>query len=286
MKPKYNFDISLKYSPRQYYPGEWTGTQKGKGYEFWQLREYQQGDSISLIDWKARARTGKLYVKEFLKDTYYNLMLFCDISPSMYFGRKFNLLKDITTSLAYAALKDSNSCGVVLFSDKIMGYIKPSSIPKQYSLIYNELKKAPKSKSHHTSIRNALEYIKTSSEPSLNIIISDFLYDFSEIRDLLGSLSHGLSVINEFVAFHLLEDAEYQLPIKQQMELIFEDVESGKQMILDFGKWSEYNKVMQTCIEKNKMQLSKLGFDSLLLRIGKDNIQEKVNSFFLKRIRR
>src|SRR6056297_2058668 len=138
-KPKHRLHINLKRPPAQNYPGEWTGSRKGKGYEFWQLREYQKGDSISLIDWKASARTGKLFVREFIQETFYDLMLLCDISPSMFFGKKFAFMKNLAVSLAYCALKDNNACGLMLYSDKIHKYYAPNAQYSQYATICNAI---------------------------------------------------------------------------------------------------------------------------------------------------
>lgn len=49
--------------------GEQVSQTKGRGYEYADSREYYPGDSLRQIDWKASARLGKLYVKEYFTES-------------------------------------------------------------------------------------------------------------------------------------------------------------------------------------------------------------------------
>ena len=40
--------------------GDSRSAQKGSGFEFNQIREYQMGDDVRFIDWRASARADKL----------------------------------------------------------------------------------------------------------------------------------------------------------------------------------------------------------------------------------
>ena len=48
--------------------GNYTSAFKGSGLTFSELREYQPGDDIKHIHWKATARTNKIYVKDYCED--------------------------------------------------------------------------------------------------------------------------------------------------------------------------------------------------------------------------
>jgi len=61
---------ALKMIGRTGYGGDTTGRRKGLGTEYLWSREYQMGDSLTLIDWKASARLEKLIVKEFSEEAY------------------------------------------------------------------------------------------------------------------------------------------------------------------------------------------------------------------------
>jgi len=61
------------------YGGEVAGVRKGRGTEYLWSREYQIGDSLSSVDWKASARLEKLIVKDFSEESYKAAGLVYDI---------------------------------------------------------------------------------------------------------------------------------------------------------------------------------------------------------------
>ena len=105
------------------FPGDWESIFKGSGLEFWALRKLEPTDSFKNIDWKATAKTGKYYVKEYLAESYYNLMILYDISKSVSFGRKELLQANIAVSLAYTAISGNNGCGLIMVADDIKKYV-------------------------------------------------------------------------------------------------------------------------------------------------------------------
>jgi uncharacterized protein (DUF58 family) len=71
-----------------YQPGGAPATRRrGAGVEFLELREYQPGDDIRLLEWKAYARTGRLAVKVFEEEGLVRLLLALDASPTMFRGK-------------------------------------------------------------------------------------------------------------------------------------------------------------------------------------------------------
>jgi len=61
------------------YGGEAISVKKGRGMEYLWSREYQVGDPLSLIDWKASARLEKLIVKEFSEESYRAIGIIYDV---------------------------------------------------------------------------------------------------------------------------------------------------------------------------------------------------------------
>ncbi|MEM0452018.1 MAG: DUF58 domain-containing protein [Nitrososphaerota archaeon] len=59
--------------------GDHPGKRRGRGLEYLWSREYQVGDDISFIDWKASARHRKIYVKEFLEESYGSAKIIYDV---------------------------------------------------------------------------------------------------------------------------------------------------------------------------------------------------------------
>lgn len=60
----------------------------GRGMEFAEVRNYQAGDDIRLINWQMTARTGKPYTKVYQEERERPVYLFFDTSPSMHFATR------------------------------------------------------------------------------------------------------------------------------------------------------------------------------------------------------
>ncbi|GIW35423.1 DUF58 domain-containing protein [Meiothermus sp.] len=73
----------IRTRPTQPFAGERTQTIPGRGLEFYELRGYAQGDEPRFIDWRAYARTGRLYTRIFQAEAPARFTFFLDGSPSM-----------------------------------------------------------------------------------------------------------------------------------------------------------------------------------------------------------
>ena len=80
--------------------GDHTTAQKGSGFEFDQLREYQQGDDVRFIDWQATARGQKVLVRQYFEERNRTIIPIVDFSPSTYFGSTETLKSELITQLA------------------------------------------------------------------------------------------------------------------------------------------------------------------------------------------
>ncbi len=58
----------------------------GPGETFWQFRRYAQGDAATMIDWRASAKSPRLYVRETEWEAAESVWLWADTSPSMHFA--------------------------------------------------------------------------------------------------------------------------------------------------------------------------------------------------------
>jgi len=62
----------------------------GPGETFWQYRRYQQGDAATMIDWRASAKSTRLYVRENEWEAAESVWLWADASPSMRFESRLS----------------------------------------------------------------------------------------------------------------------------------------------------------------------------------------------------
>src|SRR3989475_9316130 len=109
--------------------GEYHSVFKGRGMEFSEVREYVPGDDIRTIDWNVTARTGAPFVKRFVEERELTLMLVVDVSGSGRFGSgdrtKTELAAEVSAVLAFAAIRNNDRVGAILFSDRIERDIPP-----------------------------------------------------------------------------------------------------------------------------------------------------------------
>ncbi|GIW27623.1 MAG: hypothetical protein KatS3mg070_0986 [Meiothermus sp.] len=73
----------IRTRPTQPFAGERTQAVPGRGLEFYELRGYAQGDEPRFIDWRAFARTGRLYTRIFQAEAPARFTFFLDGSKSM-----------------------------------------------------------------------------------------------------------------------------------------------------------------------------------------------------------
>ena len=74
----------------------------GSSCEFSDYREYQPGDDVSKIDWKAYARFDKLYQKLYLDERQMHTRIYIDASRSMDYGEGHKAEQALKLAAAFA----------------------------------------------------------------------------------------------------------------------------------------------------------------------------------------
>lgn len=107
------------------------------------LRDYQPGDPLRHIAWKATARTRKLVARDFEDDITAGTTLLLDISGSMrggaWQGQKLEHAIEMTAGMADELISMRNRVGLVTFDEKVYGYIPPASSRSHYHRILHHL---------------------------------------------------------------------------------------------------------------------------------------------------
>ena len=102
--------------------GNYRSAFRGSGLVYSDLREYQPGDEVKSIHWKASARTGRVYVKSYEEDRQLRIVLCLDISRSTLFGKatsKQDKILEFAALIALLAQNNQDALGVCLFSSII-----------------------------------------------------------------------------------------------------------------------------------------------------------------------
>jgi uncharacterized protein (DUF58 family) len=86
---------------------------KGQGFDFLELREYQDGDDVKHIDWIITAKKHKPFVKIFHEQRQLNITVAPLLTGSLHFGTKalkYELLAHVYAILGFVALKNKENC--------------------------------------------------------------------------------------------------------------------------------------------------------------------------------
>jgi len=268
-------DIFINHRVHSPFPGDWESTFKGLGYEFWSLRELGPGDPFSHIDWKATAKTGKYYVREYLAESYFNVMILYDISASVGFGRKEVVQAQIAVSIAYSAIVSNNGCGLILFADDVKGYIPPRMGRSHFLEILTAIVNAAPVSCRKTNIQNVMTKLITEVPESLTFILSDFMYPL-DFTYSFHTTVHGTNK-HEVKALQVLEEGETSLPPYSRGLLPLYDYESGETILLDLSKWSLYNQKMRETRDTIKHRLDRAGIDFVTIT-PTDDFAQKINT--------
>tara|TARA_Y100000748_G_C15493722_1_gene487449 strand:- start:486 stop:1361 length:876 start_codon:yes stop_codon:yes gene_type:complete len=264
--------------------GEYHSVFKGRGMTFSEVREYQPGDDIRLIDWNVTARTGAPFVKIFEEERELTVFILVDISSSGNFGSLDQLKRDFASEIAavlgFSAIKNNDKVGLILFSDEIEKFLIPKKGKSHVLRVIRELLYT-KPKSRRTSIKKALDYLlNVAKRKSVVFLISDFLDD-----DYWSSLK----VVNrkhDLIGIRLYDPAEIKPPNLGLTKV--KDSESGESFWVDTSDnniMDELERTNHLNQDKLNSKSKKIGFDLITISIEKDFV-EPILSFFKMRERR
>jgi len=255
------------------FPGDWESIFKGSGYEFWGLRKMEPGDSFRNIDWKATAKTGEYTVREYLAESYFNLMILYDVSRSMSFGRKELLQANVAVSLAYSAIMANNGCGLITFADTVLEYIPPRMGMSHFLQIENAVARSEPVPCKQTRLNPALTKLVNEIPESLTFVLSDFLFPwdctFSFQRALHGTNKH------EVKAIQVLERGEFELPAESSGMILLRDAETGEEILLDGRQGAAYRRERAERLREIREEMLRAGIDHLVLT-PEDDFQRKI----------
>ena len=260
-------EIKTRGLSNQLFSGEYHTAFKGRGMAFSEVREYQSGDDVRLIDWNVTARSGDAYIKIFEEERELTTMLLVDVSGSKIFGTgdqsKKDLITELSAVLSFSAIQNNDKVGVIFFSDKVEKYIPPKKGKSHILRIIRELIEfEPESKM--TNIGAALEFFTSVvKKRAIVFLMSDFISPQFENPLRIVVKRHDL------VAVKLYDEKENHLPNIGLVNV--EDSETGKTMWIDTSdkktiaifekERSDYNFKLESLLMKNKVDIIKLRTD-------------------------
>ncbi len=248
-----NYEIRIRKAVDSQMHGNFKSVFKGSGLEFTDLRQYQYGDDIRLIDWNASSKGHGLFLKIFKEEKEQTVFFMVDVSASQDIGReersKLDTTKEICGVLALSAMHEASHVGLYCFSDQKEKYIRPANSMKHgYQMILELFRLKPESLK--TNLSDAILFaLNILRRKSVVILISDFIdTDYEQNLKALAK-KHDLVVI------HLYDDREVNMP-KLGIIPVY-DKESRRMMWVNTSS-AQFRKTTRVVFEENQQRLEKL----------------------------
>ncbi len=264
--------------------GEYHSVFKGRGMEFAEVREYVAGDDVRSIDWNVTARAGAPFVKRFVEERELTLMLLVDVSGSGVFGSgartKMELAAEVSAVLAFAAIRNNDRAGAILFSDRIERYMPPRRGRRHVLAVVRELL-WPQPASKGTDIGGALTFLsRVAVKKAIVFLISDFRSNGFEKALRLAHRKHDV------IAVQIRDPREETLPPVGLISL--EDAETGEVRLVDASS-AKVRDAWAAAERERRERLARLfrsaGIDSIELDTVRP-YDRPLLAFFRKRERR
>ncbi len=218
------FQLVIKKRVTSSFTGERRADTAGTGLIFRDYSNYVFGDDFRSIDWKAYAKTEKLYVKRYEEDRNLTVHIVIDFSGSMDFGnklKKYEYASMIGLGFSYIALKNNEKFVLSTFDDKLE-FFRPKKGAGQIAsiLAYLNKKQAVGVSSFEKSL---IKYKELISARAMVVIVSDFFYDVQQIKGMLHRYKK-----NKIILIQVLDPLERKLNLEGDYELV--DLESDARL--------------------------------------------------------
>lgn len=196
--------------------GQYKSAFKAKGLDFSEVRGYQPGDDIRLIDWHTTAKVGKVFTKVFIEEKERQIWFLIDLRKPMRFATrqafKSVIAAHMLAMLAWAFQEQGDKIGGVILTDTDIEVYEPSRLRRAIMAFFGAVSNGTKQtdRNNNLSLREACSKLRRACKTGhIVFVISDF-HDFDD--DVLKSLS-SLSKDNELSLINIYDELERQSPI-------------------------------------------------------------------------
>ncbi len=206
----------------------------GYSAEFSQYRHYRPGDDLKYVDWKAFARTDRLYTRQFRETTNLSALFVVDVSRSMAFEGKFRLAQAVTAVLATLVIDQGDAAGLLAVQGRDAAvaarapsatYLPPRSGHHHLTLLLAGIARLVPDAS--ASIVDGLASAgRLLKRRGLVIAVSDFYDDAEALAEMrrLSRMGHDVVIIQALAA------EELSLAVEGAAELV--DAETGRTLVV------------------------------------------------------
>lgn len=265
----------------------------GYSAEFSQYRHYQPGDDLKYVDWKAFARTDRLYTRQFRETTNLAALFVIDVSRSMAFPvrggesragdaarwtsgvTKFEIARKAAAVLSTLVIDQGDTAGVLAVGEATT-YVPPRSGRHHLHLLLAALSRLEASATTPVSV--ALTRLSTvARRRGLVVLLSD-LYDEEAT---LGEIRRLSRVGHEVIVFHVLAREELDLGGAPAGEFV--DLETGARIVLDpAAAVARYDVAFSAFLSRVAHAVTRGGLDYVRLTAG-EPLEPPLRRFLIAR---
>jgi uncharacterized protein (DUF58 family) len=266
--------------------GAWHSRYKGRGMSFSESRAFADGDDPRHVDWLATARTGDLFVKQFVEERELTVLLVVDLSASMTTGSRASLRRQLAAEcaavLAMSAGRNQDKVGLVGFTTKTERLVRPAKGRAHVLRIIRDVL-ALKPAERRTELVPALDVAShLAHNRSIVVVISDLVGVPVPVERL-----RSLGARHDVVVVQLADPLDSVLPDVGLLSVT--DPESGRDRVVDTSDarvraaWASSALAAQAA---RVQQLRKAGVEHLVVDVGAEDATQPLLRFLRQRARR
>jgi uncharacterized protein (DUF58 family) len=267
--------------------GQYQSVFKGRGMAFDEVRQYQLGDDVRLIDWNVSARMNDVFVKLFVEEREMIVMLLVDVSASGLFGTthqtKSRLAAKVAATLAFSAIKNNDQVGLIMFTDRVEMFVPPKKGRKHVLRVISEILRF-RPVGRGTDLKAGLDYLgKVAKHKTVAFLISDFIDKGWQQSLRLAHTRHDL------IPVCVTDPREDEI---SDMGVVYiQDPETGEIQAVDTSSRrvrNEYERARKLAKAEREQLFRKLQIDYINLTTADRDLSPLVNFFRIraKRARR
>ena len=232
-------DLTVRRRIESLLTGEHRAASLGVAMELAQIRPYQAGDDVRLIDWNATARMNEPHVRLHVAERALTTWLVFDASPSMGFGtalrRKADVAEGVVLAVGHVASRRGNRLGLLTY-----GHSDPLVVPPRQGrvglvgVLLQMRDVAARDDPAQPDVADGLGDVMSRArrharDRSLIVVVSDLRGP----RDWTGGLRE-LCVRHDVIVCEIRDPAEEALPDIGEVVLV--DPETGRHVRVDTGR--------------------------------------------------
>ena len=223
-----------------HYAGRHASPRRGRAVEFSDYRQYTPGDEVGDIDWKAFARSDRLFVKLFEHQSDMTVNLLVDGSASMDYPtegsarttpqaalRKYDYACMLAAAVAFLVTRQRDKVAFGVAQHGLQQFHRPAG---SFAHLDSILQATEQTRPHgKADLAESIEaFASQTGRKGLFVLFSDLLENQDPVFNALARSAHRGA---EVIVFHVLHPDELTLP--QDAGAVFVDSETDQRLSVD-----------------------------------------------------